>query len=195
MNNESGSHEAAIPTQTSEERLAAITVGERTPLNSTIYLAGYDPQWPMSFAKLSGRVREALSGKVLLLEHVGSTAVPGLSAKPIIDMVLAVADSSDESSYVPALEACDFTLRIRESDWYAHRLLKSNDPDVHLHVFSAGCPEIDRMVAFRDRLRHDERDRRLYEEAKRALAARTWKHVQNYADAKSDVVGAILERS
>ncbi len=195
MRGDKGSQGAATPVHTSEQQLASITVGERTPLNGTIFLAAYDPEWPTRFAELAARVREALSAKVLRLEHVGSTAVAGLCAKPIIDMVLAVADSSDETSYVPSLEARGFELRIREPDWYQHRLLKYTNVEAHLHVFSSGCGEIDRMFAFRDRLRADPEDRRLYEEAKRELAARTWRHVQNYADAKSDVVETILERS
>ena len=195
MSSDRISSKADKPTQTSEERLAAITVGERTPLNNTIRLVDYDPEWPTRFSWLATRVREAVSGKLTVLEHVGSTSVLGLCAKPIIDMVLAVADSSDESSYVPALEACGFVLVIREPDWYEHRCLKFSDPDAHLHVFSRGCAEVDRMLAFRDRLRLDVADRRLYEEAKRALASQTWKHVQNYADAKSEVVRMILERS
>ena len=195
MSGDTESREAAIPTHTTEERLASITVGERTPLNSTIYLAPYDPEWPTRFSELAARVRVALAETALLLEHVGSTSVAGLCAKPIIDMVLAVADSSDESSYVPALEARGFRLRIREPDWFEHRLLKYTDVEAHLHFFSSGCAEIGRMLAFRDRLRFDEEDRRLYEEAKLALAAQTWVHVQNYADAKSKVVRAILERA
>jgi GrpB-like predicted nucleotidyltransferase (UPF0157 family) len=82
-------------------------------LNSTIYLAPYDPAWPVLFTRLAKQIHEALGDAVLLLEHVGSTSVPGLSAKPIIDMVLAVANSSDESSYVKPLQDNGYTLRIR----------------------------------------------------------------------------------
>jgi GrpB-like predicted nucleotidyltransferase (UPF0157 family) len=180
---------------TSDERLTAVTVGERVPHNNTIHLAPYDPEWPMQFAQLAGRIREALSDRVLQLEHVGSTSVPGLSAKPIIDMLLAVADSANEDAYVPLLERAGFVLRIREPDWFEHRLLKSPEVDANLHVFSVGCSEIDRMLAFRDWLRGHEDDRLLYERTKRDLAARTWRHVQHYADAKSDVVRRIMARA
>ena len=132
---------------------------------------------------------------MLLLEHVGSTSVPGLSAKPIIDIVMAVADSSDEASYVKQLEERGYTLRIREPDWYEHRLLKPPEVPGNLHVFSAGCPEIEQMLLFRDWLRAHAEDRLLYEATKRELAARTWKYTQNYADAKSEVVQAILARA
>jgi GrpB-like predicted nucleotidyltransferase (UPF0157 family) len=178
-----------------DEYLLAVTVGERKPLNSTIYLAPYDPDWPAQFSLQADRIRDALSERVLLLEHVGSTSVPGLSAKPVIDMVLAVRNSADEPSYVPLLEARGFVLRIREPDWFQHRLLKAPDIAGNLHVFSAGCEEIDRMLTFRDWLRMHDNDRRLYEDTKRELAARTWKNTQNYADAKSAVVAEILRRA
>lgn len=182
-------------TPLTEEQILAVTVGERKPFNSTIYLAPYDPAWRSLFTRLEVQVREALGDDVLLLEHVGSTSVPGLSAKPIIDMVLAVADSSDEPAYVPRLEAEGYTLRIREPDWYEHRLLKPPDKKAHLHVFSEGCEEIERMLLFRDWLRNHAGDRLRYEETKRNLAARTWKYRQNYADAKTEIVQEILARA
>ena len=178
-----------------EEQIIAATVGERRPLNSTIYLAPYNPAWPSLFTHLAKQIRAALGDALLLLEHVGSTSVPGLSAKPIIDMVLAVADSSDESSYVKPLEELGYTLRIREPDWYEHRLLKPPDIQGNLHVFSDGCEEIERMLLFRDWLRSHTDDRLLYEKTKRELAARTWKYTQNYADAKTKVVREILARA
>jgi GrpB-like predicted nucleotidyltransferase (UPF0157 family) len=180
---------------TTEEYLAAVTIGAREPVNSSIYLAPYDAAWISKFSLFAARIRDALHERVLLLEHVGSTSVPGLSAKPVIDMVLAVSDSTDETSYVPPLVEHGFTLRIREPDWFEHRLLKAPDDDGNLHVFSSGCEEIARMLAFRDRLRAHEEDRRRYEDVKRELAGRTWKHVQNYADAKSEIVREILGRA
>lgn len=180
---------------TNKESPLAVNLGERAPLNSSINLAPYDPAWPSMFLLLANRIRDALSEKMLLLEHVGSTSVPGLSAKPIIDMVLAVSNSADEPSYVPLLEEQGFVLRIREPEWFEHRLLKAPHIDGNLHVFSLGCEEINRMLAFRDWLRVHDDDRRLYEEKKRELAARTWKDIQNYSDAKSEVVQQILART
>jgi GrpB-like predicted nucleotidyltransferase (UPF0157 family) len=182
-------------TPMTEDQIIAATVGERQQLNSTIYLAPYDPTWPSLFTQLKKHIHEALGDDLLLLEHVGSTAVPGLSAKPVIDMVLAVADSSDESSYVKPLEEKGYTLRVREPDWYEHRLLKAPDVQGNLHVFSDGCKEIEQMLLFRDWLRNHADDRLLYEETKRELAARTWKYTQNYADAKTEVVQQILARA
>ncbi len=100
-------------TSMTEEQIIAATVGPLQALNSTIYLAPYDPAWPSIFTRLKKQIEEALGDNVLLLEHVGSTSVPGLSAKPIIDMVMAVVDSSDEASYVKPLEEKGYTLSIR----------------------------------------------------------------------------------
>jgi GrpB-like predicted nucleotidyltransferase (UPF0157 family) len=158
-------------------------------------LVEYEEAWPRRFEREAKRIRAALGVRALEVEHAGSTSVPGLAAKPIIDIVLAVPDSSDEDAYVPALEAAGYTLRIREPDWYEHRVLKKADPSVNLHVFSAGCEEIDRMLAFRDHLRRSEADRELYEQTKRELAAREWAYMQDYADAKTEVVEEIIARA
>jgi GrpB-like predicted nucleotidyltransferase (UPF0157 family) len=129
------------------------------------------------------------------VEHVGSTSVPGLAAKPIIDIMLAVPDSADERSYVPALEAAGYVLWSREPDWFEHRMFKGPDTDINLHVFTAGAAEIDRMLLFRDWLRRHEADRDAYQAVKRELAQRTWRHVQHYADAKTTAVEQILARA
>lgn len=183
------------PGLTSEEELRAAHVGKPKRLDGPVVLADYDPRWPELYAREERRIRGALGERALLVEHVGSTSVPGLPAKPIVDIVLAVADTADEESYVPALEAAGYVLRIREHDWYEHRLFNGPDTRIGLHVFSQGCPEIERMIAFRDRLRADEADRELYLRTKRELAARTWRYVQHYADAKSAVVEEILARA
>jgi GrpB-like predicted nucleotidyltransferase (UPF0157 family) len=106
-----------------------------------------------------------------------------------------VADSSAEATYVPAMESAGYVLRIREPHWYEHRVFKGPDTDVNLHVFSAGCPEIERMVRFRDHLRRNPEDRALYEATKRELARRAWKYTQHYADAKTKVVEEIMARA
>ena len=179
----------------SDEEIRAVTIGELPEHNATIHLAEYDPEWPRLFEREADRIRSALGGRALRIEHVGSTSVPGLPAKPVIDIDLVVPDSSDEAAYVPLLEAAGYVLRIREPDWFEHRLFKGPDTNVNLHTFSAGCEEVDRMVAFRDWLRAHDDDRDVYLDAKRDLAAREWKYVQNYADAKSAVVQEILARA
>ncbi len=129
------------------------------------------------------------------LEHAGSTSVEGLPAKPIVDMVLEVPDSADEAAYAPDLEAAGYVLRIREPDWYEHRVFKGPDTNINLHVFTAGCEETDRMLLFRDWLRANDADRALYADTKRELAARDWKYVQQYADAKTAIVAEIMARA
>ena len=157
-----------------------------------IRLAASDPAWPQQFAREAERLRRALGPRALLVEHVGSTSIPGLAAKPVVDILLVVADAAVEAAYLPALEAAGYVLRIREPDWYEHRLLKGPDTDLNLHVFSAGAAEIERMLAFRDWLRAHAGPRERYEAAKRALASRPWACVQDYADAKTEIVEAIL---
>ncbi|HEY5071285.1 MAG TPA: GrpB family protein [Caulobacteraceae bacterium] len=168
---------------------------ERSAPPVRIVLSPYDPAWPKLFEAQAARIRGALGECALFVHHVGSTSVPGLAAKPVIDIILVVRDSAAEAEYAAALAGADYTLRIREPTWFEHRLLKSETPAVNLHVFSQGCPEIGRTLAFRDRLRQDEPDRRLYEATKRELAQRTWNHTQDYADAKGPVVEAILARA
>jgi GrpB-like predicted nucleotidyltransferase (UPF0157 family) len=113
----------------------------------------------------------------------------------VIDVVLAVADSADESAYVPSLESAGYRLRVREPNWYEHRMFKGPESETNLHVFSAGCPEIDRMLAFRDWLRGNAQDRELYASTKIALAQQEWNQVQDYADAKTTVIEEILTRA
>jgi GrpB-like predicted nucleotidyltransferase (UPF0157 family) len=163
--------------------------------NAPIDLAAYSADWPVLFKREADRIRSVLGNRVIQLEHVGSTSIPGLAAKPIIDILLAVRDSADETAYVPAMEAAGYVLRIRERDWYKHRLFKGPDTNVNLHVFSDRCPEIERMLFFRDRLRSNAEERELYESTKRELAQQVWKYVQNYADAKSEVVEGIIARA
>jgi len=182
-------------TPLTEGQIRAATIGELKPLSGPIRIVNYDPQWPELFAREADRVRAALGQDALRIEHVGSTSVPGLVAKPIIDMLLVVADSADEAAYVPALEAAGYVLRIREPDWYEHRTFKGQDTEINLHVFTRGCPEIDRMLMFRDRLRHDAADRDSYARTKLDLAQKVWKYGQNYADAKTGIVEEILARA
>jgi GrpB-like predicted nucleotidyltransferase (UPF0157 family) len=176
-----------------EEYLNEVTIGERKPHNAKITLQSYDDQWPVMFDREARKIRSVLGDKAIQLEHVGSTSVPGLCAKPVVDILLVVADSSDETAYAPQLEEVGYVLRIREPDWYQHRLFRGNENGINLHVFSEGVSEIQKMILFRNRLRANAEDRELYAKTKRELAKRTWKHVQDYADAKTDIVLQILK--
>jgi GrpB-like predicted nucleotidyltransferase (UPF0157 family) len=178
-----------------DEQIRNHTVGALRPLSGKIEIADYDPRWPDLFQREAALVRTALGGRALRIEHTGSTSVPGLAAKPIIDMLLVVANSADEPSYVPPLEKAGYILRIREPDWHQHRMFRGTNPDTHLHVFTDGCPEIERVLLFRDWLRSHQEDRDLYERTKRELARQNWKYGQNYADAKSPVIAEILGRA
>jgi GrpB-like predicted nucleotidyltransferase (UPF0157 family) len=178
-----------------EAEILAASVGGSPPHHQDIAIAEYDPIWPHWYESAAFRIRRALGDKVLQLDHVGSTSVPGLPAKPLIDINLVVADTTDEDAYVPPLEEIGYVLRIREPDWYQHRLLRGFDPPVNLHVFPPNCEEVPRMLRFRDHLRTNAADRELYERTKRELAAQEWKYVQNYADAKTTVVQEILTRA
>jgi len=178
-----------------EEQIRAYTVGELQPLQGRVVLADYDPLWPQFFLTEAQALQNVLGERALMIEHVGSTSVPGLPAKPIVDMMLVVTNSADEPAYLPDLEHAGYVLRIREPDWHEHRLFKGPRTNINLHVFSVNCPEIGRMLTFRDWLRENDADRERYANAKRALAQREWKYVQNYADAKTAVVEEIIARA
>jgi GrpB-like predicted nucleotidyltransferase (UPF0157 family) len=178
-----------------DEQLQQVTVGELKSFDAQITLVEYDRVWPENFAREAKRIKAALGDRAIMVEHIGSTSVPGLVAKPIIDILLVVADSADEALYVPALEAAGYVLRIREPDWHQHRLFKGPDTNINLHVFTQGSEEIRKHLTLRDWLRRNEADRELYARSKRSLASKKWKYVQNYADAKTEVIEAILERA
>lgn len=163
--------------------------------DSQVHLAEYDPAWPQLFQQEAARIKAVLGDIAIRVEHVGSTSVAGLAAKPVIDIVMEVPDSTHEPQYVAPLVSHGYELRIREPDWYEHRVLKGLETDVNLHVFTVGCPEIDRMLRFRDHLRSKPADRSLYEAKKRELASRKWAYIQNYADAKTDIIEEILARA
>ena len=167
----------------------------RVRADGPIRLVDPDPEWAVQYAWEQERIRAALGARAVQVEHVGSTSVPGLMAKPVIDIVLTVTDSANEARYIPDLEAAGYVLQFREPDWYEHRFLRDHNPDVQIHVFTVGSPEVERMLLFRDRLRARPEERELYERTKRELAARRWDYVQDYADAKSSVVEEIISRA
>lgn len=181
-------------TTMAEADIRAATVGEPKRVDGAITLVDYDPAWPEIYAQEAAKIRAALGDRVVSLEHIGSTSVPGLCAKPIIDIHLLVEDSGDESSYGDALATAGYTLRIREPEWEEHRVFKGVDPDVNLHVFSRGSRQAERHLRFRDAIRADDAERDRYAAVKRELAAQTWAYVQNYADAKNGVIDEILAR-
>ena len=158
----------------------------------TIEIVDYQPRWREVFESHARIIAAALGAAALSIEHIGSTSVPGLAAKPIVDVLLVVADSADEAAYLPQLEAAGYVLRVREPDFHEHRMFRTPARDVHIHVFSPGSPEIERYLTFRDRLRRNSHDRQLYEQTKRRLASQPWPDMNAYADAKTQVVEGII---
>lgn len=183
---------ADIPT---DEELETVQVAPPPPFSGSVEIAEYDPAWPVSFGREDERIRAALGDRVLLLEHVGSTSVPGLPAKPIIDIDLQVADSADEAAYVPALIAAGYVLTFREPAWYEHRLFKGLDPNVNLHVFGTQTDEIERHLLLRDWLRQHSADRDRYRDAKIELSRREFRNIHEYSHAKTAVIVEILRRA
>jgi GrpB-like predicted nucleotidyltransferase (UPF0157 family) len=172
-------------------------VGDHRPRRD-IRVVDPDPSWPGRFATLAGRVRTALGDGVLAIDHVGSTSVAGLPAKPIIDIDLIVADPADEAAYVPALERVGFTLVVREPWWQEHRCLLHDDPKCNLHVFPPDAAEPVRHRMFRDWLLAHPDDRALYRDTKHAAATaanEAGEHVMQYNARKQQVIREIYARA
>jgi GrpB-like predicted nucleotidyltransferase (UPF0157 family) len=175
-----------------EKRIREVIIGEIE--QPTIVIADYNPEWPERFRQEEVRIRAALGEAALAVEHIGSTSVPGLTAKPILDILLVVEDSGEEATYLPAMEGAGYVLRVREPDFDEHRMFRTPEKDVHVHVFSAGSPEIERYLLLRERLRQNEGDRELYAQTKRELAKQDWPTMEHYAEAKTEVAEDIISR-
>ena len=168
---------------------ATVFIGGAEP--AVIIIAEYDPAWPRRFEGERSRIAKALGRTAQAIEHIGSTAVPGLAAKPIVDILVAVDEVEDEGAYLARLESAGYVLRVREP---GHRMFRTPAKDVHLHIWSERG-EIARHIAFRDRLRANEEDRQRYERAKRKLAERDWNCSNDYAEAKTDVIVEIMSKT
>ena len=160
-----------------------------------IVLVPYRQEWPETFRLHRERIAEALGAGALGIDHIGSTAVPGLDAKPVVDMLVVVTDSADEDSYLPAMEDCGYVLRVREPEFEEHRMFRTPERDVHVHVLSERSPEIERYLRFRDALRATPFLRARYQELKRSLASQGPQDMNGYARAKSEFVDAIIRWS
>lgn len=172
------------------DHLDAVLIGGRE--QRPIVIVGYNPEWAARFAALATAIRAAVGDAALSVEHIGSTSVPGLAAKPIVDVLVTVADIEDEPSFVGPLEAAGFVLRVREP---GHRMLRTPEKDVHIHVFPADDPAVPNYLDLRDWLRVDGADRELYAAVKRRLAEQDWADMNYYSDAKTDVITEILNRA
>ncbi len=175
------------PAQDLDDYLDLVLVGGRE--HTKVEIVPYDPSWPERFDEECARILAALGPVALRLEHVGSTAVPELAAKPIVDVMVTVRDPDDESAYRSPLERAGYHLRVRES---GHRMFRTPAKDVHVHIWMAGGEDEDRHVLFRDWLRANPADRQEYERLKRELAGR-WRDVNYYARAKGPFITRIVE--
>ena len=163
------------------------------PPPERLTIVPYDPCWPTRFERLARDIRTALDIAVIDVEHVGSTSVPGLAAKDVIDVDLTVADPRDEDVYLPALTGLGYVLTVRERTFHEHRCLRLADPRVNLHVFGPDCPETIRHRMFRDWLREHPEDLKRYEAAKYS-AVLAGGNVMHYNKRKQDVVREIYDR-
>jgi GrpB-like predicted nucleotidyltransferase (UPF0157 family) len=176
------------------EQMAIALVGEAPAKWQSIVIEDYDPAWVDRFAAASSPLTEALGSLIVSIEHVGSTSVPGLAAKPIIDIDLLIDDTTDESRYIPALEKLGYRLVLREPWWYGHRMFVSAAEDVNLHVWPEAAPEPIRHRLFRDWLRTHPEDRELYATTKRRVARDTVHQPGDYNLSKNDVIDDIYTR-
>ncbi len=170
-----------------DEQLDAVLIGGRE--QRAVVVVDYRDEWPQMYRELAGKVRAAVGSTALAVEHIGSTSVPGLAAKPIIDMLLVVPDVAAEADYLPALESVGLVLRVREPN---HRMVRTPARDVHLHIYQAGAPEIADYLDLRDWLRVSAEDRELYASVKKDLARQEWPDMNYYAEAKDEVVATVL---
>ncbi len=162
------------------------------PEKRAIVIEEHDPAWAARFQQVHAALQQALGPAARSIEHFGSTADPGLAAKGIIDVMVTVDDADDEPAFGPALEAHGFAIRVRQT---GHRMYRPAAHDVHVHVCTHGSEGARVRLLFRDWLRHDAADRRLYEETKRELAQQDWEATNDYSDAKGAVVAEILGRA
>ncbi|MEU5669309.1 GrpB family protein [Micromonospora sp. NPDC047762] len=176
------------------EQVDAGLVGEPPRTWESVVIEEYDPSWAQRFVNVRSSLTEALGDLIIGVEHVGSTAVPGLAAKPVIDVDLVIEDTADEATYLPALERLGYRLVLREPWWHGHRMLLSPAEDVNLHVWPQGAPEPVRHQLFRDWLRSHPDDRERYAATKRRLVRDTAHRPRDYSLAKNDVIDEIYAR-
>lgn len=164
-----------------DEHLDRVLIGGRRP--AFVELAESDPSWPQQYEAHRDRIRAALGD--VQVDHVGSTSVPGLAAKPLVDVQVVV---QDLEAAVALLEAAGYVLRVREE---GHRLVKG-EPPANVHLYEPGHPEIEAHLRFRDLLRADLAARQRYEDLKRSLAGREWPDMNYYAEAKGPLIRELL---
>ncbi|MEA2678214.1 MAG: hypothetical protein QOJ81_2355, partial [Chloroflexota bacterium] len=164
-------------------------------VSDAIKIADYDPSWPGRYEEMRARLAEGLGGMALRIDHVGSTAVPGLAAKPIIDIEISVPDVADVASFKNAIEAQGFASRMIEPGHHYFRPPPGLPRDFQVHVCTIGSDWERRHLLFRDFLRADPDTAAGYEALKRDLATRfTWDRIA-YTDAKGPFIDAAISRA
>ena len=159
------------------------------------------PEWPQRFEEIKNRLQKALGSFLIEVAHSGSTSVPGLPAKDIIDIDLTLKDAADEESYVKLLENAGFRFLLREPGWHQHRFFVEDWPDayhVNLHVWGPNCPEVIRHRIFRDWLLKTPSDLQLYAKVKREAAEQAviaGDSMMDYTQRKDKTIQEILERA
>jgi len=183
-----------MSTSPSSRRRADVTSAELVGgvEKRTLVVVDPEPTWPTTYLLHEARIRSAFGPVAASIEHIGSTSVPGLAAKPIIDILVVVDDITAEEDYLAPLLATGYLLRVRGP---GHRMVRTPDLDVHVHVLETGDPAAEDYLLLRDHLRQDDDDRALYAQTKRRLVAQDWPDMNAYADAKTDVITQIKQRA
>ena len=155
------------------------------PRGDPVEVVPYDPSWPERYERWRQHLVEALGETAVRIDHVGSTAVPGLAAKPVIDIQVGVADVEDETVYVPAIGSLGVPLRFREPGHRYFRPPAGRPRDVQIHVCCAGGAWEREHLRFRDLLRSDPELAGRYGRLKLELCARFRDDRLAYTDAKT----------
>lgn len=160
-----------------------------------IEIVPYSSAWPHQFQDHSTRIKDAIGEVALRIEHIGSTSVERLAAKPIIDILVVIADPSKEELYLQSLLNAGYELRVREPDYDNHRMFRTTERDVHIHIYPPSSEEVERYLIFRDFLRTNPEARDEYAALKQKLSESNWKDMNEYSAAKTSFIDEIITRA
>ncbi|KAH8689391.1 grpb/dephospho-CoA kinase [Talaromyces proteolyticus] len=186
--------EITLDTNFDPSRLQVIA----TRPKKTVEIVEYDEEWPARFNIIYKMISKALGDRALSIRHVGSTSVPGLPAKAVIDVDVVVLDPRAEENYVPYLEAAGFQFLHREPAWHEHRFFGLKEPYANIHVFGQDSVEVVRHQIFREWLLNNAEDRDEYARIKRQAAQETreaGEGVMEYNERKQEEIRRILHRA
>jgi GrpB-like predicted nucleotidyltransferase (UPF0157 family) len=158
-----------------------------------VQLVPYDPQWPIEFDKERLEIEKAIGADILSVDHIGSTSIPGLCAKPIIDILIGLKDFGDGFRCVSALEKLGYTFRGEHGIPGRHYFRKGSPRTHHLHMYTRGTPDWQHHILFRDYLRAHAAQRDSYAELKTALAKQYPENREKYLDGKAAFIQNIIQ--